>query len=144
MRFFRGGMQKPELDTDRVLKNELTSDQIEYIMDNILTFNDNQLLRCLYLLKNSHSAKFLQVKDKILRQIQSSLRTGRFEVKKGNTLATLAIVMNANHHTWYGYSKDILLESQATNKMHVGNIWLSLPGTYVPLQKLYTTWMNLA
>ena len=41
MRFFRGGLQRPELDADRVLKNQYTHLQADYINDHILTFNDN-------------------------------------------------------------------------------------------------------
>lgn len=96
MRFFRGGLQRPELDTDRVLKNSFTSNQSEFITDHILTFNDNQLLRALYLLKSEHLNSSIKLKDQISKQIQNSIRYERFEVKKGNTLATLAMVMNAN------------------------------------------------
>ena len=39
--FFRGSMTRPELDTDRVLKNAFSQSQHEYINDHILTFNDN-------------------------------------------------------------------------------------------------------
>lgn len=40
-RFFRGGISRPELDTDRVLKNSASTNQAEFITDQILTFNDN-------------------------------------------------------------------------------------------------------
>ena len=118
MRFFRGGLQRPELDTDRVLKNAMSLVQSEYVNDQYLTFNDNQLLRALYLLKNSVLYLDVKLKDLITKQIQLSLQRGRFEVKKGNTLATLAMVFNANHRSWYGTSKDVLFDSQAGDKMY--------------------------
>jgi len=49
LRFFRGYMSRAELDTNRVLKNVHTSNQAYYIDDYMLTFNDNQLLRALYI-----------------------------------------------------------------------------------------------
>jgi hypothetical protein len=55
----------------------------------------------------------IRLKDQITKQIQTSLRKGRFEVKKGNTLATLAMVMNTNHRSIYGHSKNVLYDSQS-------------------------------
>lgn len=69
LRFFRGGMQKPELDTNRVLKNSFSGNQGEYITDHILTFNDNQLLRALYLMKHQFITPHLKLKDQIVKQI---------------------------------------------------------------------------
>ena len=41
LHFFRGNATRPELDTDRVLKNAFSYSQLEYISDHLLTFNDN-------------------------------------------------------------------------------------------------------
>ena len=117
MRFFRGGLQRPELDTDRVLKNSFNGQQAEYIGDHILTFNDNQLLRALYLLRNQSALSQVKLKDQILKQIKTSMDNGRFELKKGNTLATFAMVMNQNYVPWYGSSKDVSYDSQAVDKL---------------------------
>ena len=69
MRFFRGGIGKPELDIDRVLKNSFSPSQAEFINDNILTFNDNQLLRALYLTRGQHMLKDIKLREQILKQI---------------------------------------------------------------------------
>ena len=70
----------------------------------------------------------VKLKQQITSQIQASLRQGRFEVKKGNTLASLAMVMNANHRTQYGYSKDILQDAQSFDKMFVDTAGFSKTG----------------
>ena len=49
-KFFRAGLSKPILDTDRVLKNTLSDNLIDYITDEHNNFNDHQLIRCLLLL----------------------------------------------------------------------------------------------
>ena len=77
-----------------MLKNSFSGQQAEYIGDHILTFNDNQLLRALYLLRNQTALSQVKLKDQILKQIKTSMDNGRFEFKKGNTLATFAMVMN--------------------------------------------------
>jgi len=40
MKFFRGGIQKINLDIDRVLKNNISDDLVDYIADEMNTFND--------------------------------------------------------------------------------------------------------
>ena len=73
-RFFRGGLtQKPELDTDRVLKNRFSPSQGAYINDNMLAFNDNQLLRVLYIMRNTSFSADLKLKDLVSKQIENNL-----------------------------------------------------------------------
>ena len=57
----------------------------------------------------------VKIKDQVSLLIQSSLQKKKFEVKKGNTLATLAMVMNRIHCSWYGNSKDVRYDSQAAD-----------------------------
>ena len=82
-----------------------------------------------------------KLKDQLLRQIINGIRTGRFEFKKGNTLATLAMVMNATHNSIFGSSKDILFDAMSTTRMYVQNTSAATlqAGTTMDLQYLYTS-----
>jgi len=90
MKFFRSGLHKPVLDTDRVLKNVFHDLQFDYINDEYLTFNDMQMIKALVVLANKKEKEPSQMKDKILHSLLNNINQGKFEMKRGNTIASFA------------------------------------------------------
>ena len=109
MTFFRVGAQRPQLNTDRVLKNSISDSQAEFINDQLLTMNDLQIIRSIYILSSSPKMVDIRIKDRALRFLIQNIMNGKFEFKKGNTLVAFAQMMNHNHSIWFANSKDIRL-----------------------------------
>jgi hypothetical protein len=78
------------------LKNEISDAFRAFISDQKLTFNDKQLIRALYILSRSNEQKLMKERDRILGLICQNILTGKFEFKKGNTLATFAEALLVN------------------------------------------------
>lgn len=84
------------------------------------------------------------LKDQLTKQILNGITWGRFEFKKGNTLATLAMVMNATHKSYYGGSKDILYDAQKGDKLFQSGGILSVldVGTLSDFLHIYPSWVS--
>ena len=80
-----------------------------------------------------------------MKQIQSSVQYGRFELKKGNTMATLALVMNENYRGWYGKSRDVSFDAQAFDQMYSAS-WQTILNatTFRDIINMYHPWVHLA
>lgn len=68
-------------------------------------------------LANSRSAKACQLKDKILNMILSNINQGKFEIKRGNTLASFAQAININYSLYFGNSEDIVFDCYRNEKL---------------------------
>ena len=67
MKFFRVGSMKPILSTDRMLKNSVDDSLVEFINDQMLTMNDLQLIRAIYILSSSTKSLDNKIKDRALK-----------------------------------------------------------------------------
>lgn len=102
MKFFRSGFQRVLVDTDRALKNDLSDSLKMFISDQKLTFNDKQFVRALYILhRSTGDQKAVREKDRIFNFLMNNIQSGKFEFKKGNTLASLAEALDANFDTFF-------------------------------------------
>ena len=97
MKFFRSGFQRVLVDSDRALKNDLSDSLKAFISDQKLTFSDRQFIRALLILqRGTGDFKAIREKDRILNFLMNNILAGKFEFKKGNTLAALAEALSAN------------------------------------------------
>ena len=102
MKFFRSGFQKVLVDTDRALKNDLSDSLKAFIMDQKLTFTDKQLIKALYIIhRGTGDQRAVKEKDRIFNFLMNNILAGKFEFKKGNTLASLAEALGANFDSFY-------------------------------------------
>jgi hypothetical protein len=98
MKFFRSGFQRVLVDTDRALKNELTDSLKAFIGDQKLSFTDKQFVRALLIFsKSTGDFRAVREKDRILNFLLNNILAGKFEFKKGNTLASFAEALLANY-----------------------------------------------
>ena len=58
--------------------------------------NDKQQIRSIFILQKAFDFKSLKEKDFILNSLLSNIAIGKFEFKKGNTLAAFAEAMDVN------------------------------------------------
>ena len=110
MKFFRGGMQRPQLDADRVLKNTVTDPIYDFINDNMYEFNDLQLIRAYTAMSTQHDTRGIKIKDRICYMFHQQVQQGRFELKKGNLIPAYCQALNLNRSTLMGFSEDFSLE----------------------------------
>ncbi len=100
MKFFRSGYQRVLVDTDRALKNDLSDSLKAFIGDQKLTFTDKQFIRALFILhRGSGDFKAIREKDRIINFLMNNILNGKFEFKKGNTIASLFEALSANFDT---------------------------------------------
>ena len=132
------------LDSDRVLKNEINESVVEYINDQIGSFNDMQLIRALVVLSMSSDVKHLKTKDRVTNLLLTNVLNGKFEIKKGNTLAAFAQAVNMNHTLWFGAAEDIFLESYTANRMKTWQTDLMQSGTAMHLPYMYYRLVKIA
>lgn len=129
MRFFRTGLTKFTQDTDRALKNQFCENLNEFILDEILTFNDVQLIRAFLLLTMVNEKTVYRTKDKVFSQIISNLQQGKFAFRSGNNMATFAQAYNMNHQQLFTNCEDIPLDFYKNEHMTtvgIGSIKQSL------------------
>ena len=79
-----------QLDTDRVLKNDFSDDMVDFIADEMNSFNDMQLIRSLLVLSLNHETKSIKKKYRVLTYLLHNIISGKFELKRGNTIAAFA------------------------------------------------------
>lgn len=91
---------------------------MDFINDDLHTFNDMQLVRTIVLLSMSTEKKHAQQKDKALNLLLTNITTGKFELKRGNTIAAFAQAINLNFNLYFGQSEDIPLEGYISENMH--------------------------
>ena len=77
-KFFRGGLSKPVLDTDRVLKNQVNDALVEYVNDEFSNFNDSQLIRCALVLSMTQSKRFNKTRDRVLDRLIKQIFSLKF------------------------------------------------------------------
>ena len=118
MGFFRQGQQRASLDTDRVLKNTVARQSAEFISDQLLTMNDLQIIRSIFILSSSNKVADIRLKDRCNRFLLSNLQAGKFEFKKGNTLVAFAQMANNLFDNQYLNSKDIRLDIYNSTLVH--------------------------
>jgi len=58
-RFFRAGLQRPQVDTERALKNEDSAPLGAFIADKMDTFSDKQLIKACHSTRNSNRHGFI-------------------------------------------------------------------------------------
>jgi hypothetical protein len=78
MKFFKGNYQKVVCDNDRVLKNTMNHNMVEFMQDEMHKFNDTQLIRCLLVLSQAHSSKHGRLKDKCINLLINNVMEGKF------------------------------------------------------------------
>jgi hypothetical protein len=61
-----------------------------------LSFTDKQVIRAIFILNTASDPKIIKEKDRIITNLMNNIMTGRFEFKKGNTLASLAEALLEN------------------------------------------------
>lgn len=110
MRFFRTGLSKFTQDTDRALKNKFCDNLNEFILDEILTFNDVQLIRAFLLLTMVNEKSVYKTKDKVFSSLIYNLQQGKFAFRSGNNIATFAQAYNLNHQQLFTNCDDIPLD----------------------------------
>jgi len=71
----------------------MTSDMLEFIKDNKDTFNDKQLLKALYLLNSNNIFHNIILRIQIFHQLCHNIQDGKFDFRRGNTLAMFAEAM---------------------------------------------------
>ena len=54
------------------------------------------MIRALFILHKTHDLKFIKEKDKLVTFLVNNILAGKFEFKKGNTLASLAEALSFN------------------------------------------------
>lgn len=102
MKFFRSGFQRVLVDTDRALKNDLSDSLKMFIGDQKQTFSDKQFVRALFILhRGTGDGKAVREKDRIFNYLMNNILAGKFEFKKGNTLASLAEALDANFDSFF-------------------------------------------
>jgi hypothetical protein len=100
MKFFRSGFQRVLVDTDRALKNDLSDSLKAFIGDQKLTFTDKQFIRALFILhRGTGDFKVVREKDRIVNFLLNNILNGKFEFKKGNTIASFFEALAANFDT---------------------------------------------
>jgi len=105
MKFFRSGFQRVLVDTDRALKNDLSDSLKAFIGDQKLTFTDKQFIRALFILhRGTGDFKAVREKDRILNFLLNNILNGKFEFKKGNTIASLFEALSANFESIFAGS----------------------------------------
>jgi hypothetical protein len=106
MKFFRSGFQRVLVDTDRALKNDLSDSLKAFIGDQKLTFTDKQFIRALYILhRGTGDFRAVREKDRIFNYLMNNVLAGKFEFKKGNTLASLTEALAANFDSFFPNSQ---------------------------------------
>ena len=84
------------------MKNELSDSLKAFIGDQKLTFTDRQFIRALLILsKSTGDYRAVREKDRIINFLLNNILAGKFEFKKGNTLAALAESLAANFDTFF-------------------------------------------
>ena len=107
MKFFRSGFQRVLVDTDRALKNDMSDSLKAFISDQKLTFTDKQFIRALLILSRATGDfKATREKDRVMNFLLGNILAGKFEFKKGNTIASLAESLMANFETFYPNALD--------------------------------------
>ncbi|CDW73308.1 UNKNOWN [Stylonychia lemnae] len=96
MKFFRSGYQRVLVDTDRALKNELNDSLKQFFKDQRRQMNDKQQIKSIFILNKAFDYKSLKEKDAIMTALMINITHGKFEFKKGNTLAAFAEAMDLN------------------------------------------------
>ncbi len=97
MKFFRSGFTKILVDTDRALKNEMSDTLKFFVSDQKLSFTDKQFIRTLLIFSRSNGDfKGIREKDRIMNFLLNNILNGKFEFKKGNTIASLFESLTAN------------------------------------------------
>lgn len=81
IKFFRTGLSKFILDTDRALKNRYSESLFEFITDELQTFNDVQLVRCWLVLTMIHDNKNNKLKDKVFMLLTNNIWYGKFQLR---------------------------------------------------------------
>ena len=95
-KFFRTGTQRATVDTERALKNEFSNTMKDFIRDKKQTFNDKQLIKAYYITLANKQANSMRERDNIGQMILNNVQAGKFEFKKGNTLAMFAEAFSAS------------------------------------------------
>jgi len=90
MKFFRTGTQRAQVDVERALKNHYDRNMKEFIRDKKHTFNDKQLIKAFYICCTNKSFNAARERDSLSQTIIQNVLAGKFEFKRGNTLATFA------------------------------------------------------
>ncbi len=68
-------------------------------------------------LASSRERRPCQLKDKILNSLLSNINQGKFEIKRGNTLAAFAQAININFNLYFGNFEDIVFECYRNDKL---------------------------
>jgi hypothetical protein len=88
------------VDIDRSLKNDLSDSLKAFIGDQKLTFTDKQFIRALFILhRGTGDFKAVRKKDRIVKFLMNNILNGKFEIKKGNTIASFFQALAANFDT---------------------------------------------
>lgn len=95
-----------------------------------MTFTDKQLIRAIFIMNKSNDPKMIKDKDRLMHFALNNILNGKFEFKKGNTLASLAECILINFDSIFMGSKEPLQESFIGNRYFYPPTDVLQGGTY--------------
>jgi len=81
MRFFKSGITKVMVDTDRALKNDINENMFAFVKENKYSFTERQIMKALKVLSGAYDAKFVVEKDQLVTILSARILQGNAEFK---------------------------------------------------------------